>query len=108
MTLGLRQTLTVLLENETTGVYDVVAASGVPCQFFHVGRTPATTGLERSELGAIRNLHYAPSVTLPEGCQLEVDEYGETRRYHPVTGTDGTIAPFGAVIQKRIDVVRAS
>lgn len=107
MTLGLQQSLTVYTENPTTGVYDVVATTNVAAQFFHVGRSPAGIGLERSELGAIRNLHYEPGVTLPPGCQLEVTEYGETRRYHVVTGTDGTIAPFGVVIQRRVDVTRA-
>ena len=106
MTYGLRQTLTIYVEG-ASGTYSTALATGVPCQFFHVGRSPAGLGLERTELGAIRNLHYAPEVTLPVGCELEVDEYGATHRYHPVDGTDGVIAPFGQVIQRRIDVVRA-
>jgi hypothetical protein len=106
MTLGLRQTMTILVES-ANGTYSTPVGSGIACQFFHVGRSPAGLGLERSELGALRNLHYSPEVTLPVGCQLEVDEYGVTHRYNPLAGTDGVIAPFGRVIQKRVDVTRA-
>lgn len=97
----------VYADSGPSGRYDVPLVTNVPCQFFHVGRTPPQTGIERAELGALRNLHYSPDVTLTEGCQLEVVEYGELRRYNVVTGTDGVIAPFGVVIQRRCDVVRS-
>ncbi len=106
MTIGLRQTMDVYTRG-SGGAFDVLDQAAVRCQFWHVSVKPAATSEDRSELAALRNLHYDPSYTLPDRCQIEVEEDGVTRRYNPRFGTEGDIRPFAAVIQRRIDVVRA-
>jgi len=103
VTIGLDETLSVYTEDPSTGAFTVLAASGVRCRLFHVGRQPAATGLDRAELGAIRNLHYDPATTIPDGAQI----LSGGLRWNCVHGTDGVIRLFGGVIQKRIDLVRA-
>jgi hypothetical protein len=103
MSFGLDETMTVYTEDPTTGLYTVVDASGVRCRLFHEARQPAATGLDRAELGAIRNLHYDPSYTLPDGAQI----LSGGQRWNCLHGTDGKVRLFGDSIQKRIDVKRA-
>lgn len=106
MTYGLRQTMNVYTEG-VGGGFTVLAQSAIPCQLWHIDRRPAEASDARTEWAAIRNLHYDPSVTLPDYCQIEVTEDGVTHRYNPVFGTEGDIRPFNTVIQRRIDCVRA-
>ncbi len=111
MTVGLDTRMDVYTRG-SGGAFDVLDKADIPCRFFHIRSLPSATGEERSELAAIRNLHYSPvvdgeSYTLPDRCQIEVVEDGVTRRYNPKFGTEGDIRPFAAVIQRRIDVVRA-
>lgn len=103
MSIGLTQSATVYTEDPSTGAFTVTARSNLACRLFHVPRQPAATSAERAELGAIRNLHYDPAYTLPEGCQIEVDGV----RWNVMTGTEGDVKPFGAVIQRRADLVQA-
>lgn len=106
--IGLTMTATVYTRHGTAGAFTVVDQSGLKCRLFHVPRQPSEFGLERAELEAERNLHYDPSYTVPtDPYQFEIDDGTGAKRWNPMLGTDGVIAPFGPVIQKRITVARA-
>lgn len=99
----LDQVMDVFTEDPTTGAFTVLNQAAVPCHLFHVARQPAATAADRAELAALRNLHYSASYTLPNGAQI----LSGGVRWNTLHGTDGVIQPFGVVIQKRIDLVRA-
>lgn len=107
--IALTMTATVYTRHGTTGLFSEIHQSGLKCRLFHVSRQPSEFGLERAALDAERNLHYDPSYTAPtDPHQFAIDDGTGEKRWNPVLGTDGVIAPFGPVIQKRITVLRAS
>jgi hypothetical protein len=102
--LGLIQTATVYTENPTTGIFDVVAKTGLPCRLAHIDRQPAATAPDRAEFAAMRNMLWEPGYVLPETAQVDV----EGVRWNPVAGTFGAMkGPSGAVTYRRCDVRRA-
>lgn len=108
MTIALDQLATVY--SWTDGVHDftTVAASAVPCRLFHRPNRSVPGALNWDQLEPERNLHYAPTVTLPHPCQLAINDGTGLARWDVVPGTDGVIRPFTTIIQKRATVVRSA
>jgi hypothetical protein len=102
--IGLIDSAIVYTESPTTGAFSVVATAALACRLAHPSRSAATTGPERAELAAMRELLFDPTYTLDEHAQLEV---GGTR-WNPVAGTVAYLrGPSGAIEFGRADLVRA-
>lgn len=83
------------------GGYTVLEDSGIACRLFGVVHAQSVSAADRAEEVEHLNLHFAPDVTLPATCQVEIDGQRYTVERHSVRD----IAPFGPVIQRRADVV---
>lgn len=103
--IGLIDTATVYTE-DANGVFTVVAADGLRCRRAHVNSQPATSGAERADLAAIRNLIWQPDVYLPEHCQIRFSDSPEI--WNPVGGSFKALSgPSGALTYRCCDIVRA-
>jgi hypothetical protein len=101
--LGLDQTAVVYTEHATTGLYSVVAKTGLKVRLAHI-RGGETAG-DRAELSATRNMLFEPDYVMPETAQVEVDGI----RWQPKPGTFEALRDWNSnIVYRRADVVRQS
>ncbi len=101
---GLDQTADIYTPNGTTGAYTVLAKSGLVCRLAYIQQGATTIGGEREDIGQRRRLLWSEAYTMPETAQIEVD--GE--RWNVLAGSLGSLrGPFGDVVYRRCEVVRA-
>lgn len=99
------ETATVWGENNTTGAHDVALVTGLRCRLAHVSLQPASSGFQRAELAAIRELYWEPSYVMPETAVLEVNG----ARWNVRAGTFGAFKDEAGVVQYRhCDVERGA
>lgn len=100
---GLSHTMTVYVE-DANGRYLTVAASGVRCRLYPVGRQPGATAAGRAELAALRRLLWAPGVTIDDHAQIEVASV----RYNVVASSvQERYGPAGTLNHYECDLTRA-
>lgn len=100
---GLDQIATVYTPSVSTGVYTVLAKSGLACRLA-LTSVSGDMGPSRAEDDGTRRLLWDPDYTMPEEAQVEVD--GE--RWNIRAGT--LAAPrdlSGAVVYRRAEVKKA-
>lgn len=101
---GLDQSATVYTPNGTTGAFDVAAKSGLACRLAYIQEGGTGIGGEREDIGSRRRLLWAENYTMPDTAQIEVD----SQRWNVLAGTFGQLrGPFGGVVYRRCEVVRA-
>lgn len=71
--LGMDQLADVFIEDPSTGRYDTIVHSRVPCRLVHMPLRHISTGSDRAELAGMRNLIFDGGVQLPEQCRILVD-----------------------------------
>lgn len=91
------ETATVWGENNTDGAHDVPLVTGLRCRIAHVTLRLASTGFERSELAAVREIYWDPSYVMPETVVIEANGV----RWNPRPGTFGAFKDEAGVVQYR-------
>ena len=85
-------------------MFTTVARADLRCRRAHVNAQPATSGAERADLAAIRDLIWEPDYLMPEHCRIVMDGVA----WNPVSGTFRALrGPSGAVTYRQCDIVRA-
>lgn len=107
MTVGIAPKLidraTVYTANPSTGIFDVVVATALPCRLMHP--TTEGAGTARAELLAKRRLIWQGYV-MPSNCQIEIS--GHRWNFDGGDQSIGTYRDFPGVERYRgVDVVRA-
>jgi len=103
--IGLIDTADVYIQN-ASGVYATLAQAGLRCRLAHVNTQAASSGVERAELAALRNLIWDPGYVMPEAAQLVAGDGG---RWNVQAGTLKALrGPSGTITYRQCDVVRAA
>ena len=79
----LNKTATVYGETVATGAYTTVLQSNLACALRPLDVRPATSGMDRAELSALRRLVWDATYVMPETAQLLIDGL----RWDVVSGT---------------------
>jgi hypothetical protein len=96
------QTMTVYTPHASTGVYSVVAASGIPCRLVLVELAKDDEGA-RAEMAPRRRLLWK-GYAMPDHAQVAIDG----TRWNVLEGTAATVSSMGgAEVYRRCEVTAA-
>lgn len=100
----LQERATVYVEDATTGDYDVLVRSSLPCQRVNLIRRGDTVTIDRVELLGQRTLYYDPDFTMDDRAQVEID--GE--RWNVLANTNSEPVYRGGVAYRSCAIARAA